>query len=286
MDEYEAPLEPMEPAKKPRGCWFYGCLTAGILGVAFLVIIGLAGLNVYRSYTKMVNEYTSTAPMELPKVELPKEDAEALDARVEAFKKSLDTGKDAEPLVLTADEINALIAKNPEFQNRVHVEIPGDKIEGQISLPLTQLGLPGLNGRYLNGKARFNVMLSNRALFVTLDALEVNGKPVPDQALASFRAQNLAAGYADDPDNAKTVEKLESIEVKDGKLIVKPRARAEREKDKDEDKDKDEEREKASKPDASKNGSAPKDEVKAEPKGEKTEPDTEKKSEATPKAPE
>jgi hypothetical protein len=172
--------------------------------------------------------------MELPRVELPKEQAEALDARVEAFKKALDTGKDAKPLVLTADEINTLIAKNAEFKDRVHVELPGDKIEGQISLPLEKLpnaGFLGLKGRYLNGKGRFNVLLTNGQLFVTLDTLEVNGKPLPDEALASFRTQNMAAGYAEDPENAKAIRKVESIEVKDGKLVIKPRERAEGEED-------------------------------------------------------
>ncbi|MDR3636021.1 MAG: hypothetical protein P4L84_19620 [Isosphaeraceae bacterium] len=270
MDEYEPPIEPTEPVKQPRGCLFYGCVTAVCVSLVVLVLIGLAAFSTYRYYTRMVQQYTSTTPMELPKVELPAAEAEALDARVDAFKKSLDTGKDVKPLVLTADEINALIAKNPEFKNRLHVEIPGDKIQGQISLPLDEIKLPGLKGRYLNGKASFAVMLTNGKLFVTLDALEVNGKPVSDDALGSFRTQNLAAGYADNPENAAAIRKLESIEVKDGKLIIMPRAKADEEAEKSE---QPEEPKKTPKPDeAPAAKEEPKGDDGAKPKDEKAEP--------------
>jgi hypothetical protein len=270
MDAYEPPLAPVEPVKKPRGCFFYGCVTAICLSLVFLVVVGLLAYTGYRYYTRMIEQYTSTSPMELPKVDLPPEQVEALNARVDAFKKALDTGKDAEPLVLTADEINVLIAKNPAFKDRVHVEIPGDEIQGQISMPLGQIGLPGLAGRYLNGKASFHVLLTDGQLFVTLRSLEVNGKALPEDVLKSFRKQNLAADFANDPDNAKAIQKLESIEVKDGKLIIKPRAR------------KDAAEENAKEPGASKEPSKP-DEPQAAPKEEpKIEESAKPKDEKTP----
>lgn len=279
MDAYQPPIEveSSEPEKKPRGCFFYGCLTAVCLSLVLLVLVGIGLYSGYRYWTRMVNEYTSTTPMELPHVELPAEQAEALDARVDAFKKSLDTGKDVKPLVLTADEINALIEKNPDFKGRLHVEIPGDKIQGQISLPLTEVGLPGLKGRYLNGKAEFGARLTSGLLFVTLDSLEVNGKPLPDM-LQSIRGQNLAADFAKDPDNARAIEKLESIEVKDGKLYIKPRERQGEDEEKKEadvskEPSKPDDSEAAPKKEESKDDEKPKDEKpKEEQPAEKAEP--------------
>jgi len=280
VDAYQPPneVESSEPEKKPRGCFFYGCLTAVCLSLVLLVLVGIAVYSGYRYYTRMVNEYTSTTPMELPHVELPQEQAEALDARVEEFKKSLDTGKDVKPLILTPEEINALIAKNPDFKDRLHVEIPGDKIQGQISLPLTEIGLPGLKGRYLNGKAAFSVLLNNGQLFVTLESLEVNGKPVPGEALQSFRGQNLAADFAKEPENAKAIEKLESIEIKDGKLVIKPRERKGEEEEKKEadvskEPSKPDDSDAAPKKEESKDEEKPKDEKpKEEEPAEKAEP--------------
>ena len=90
MDEYEAPLEPMEPKRQPRGCLFYGCLTAGIVGLLALVFIGLAVLSMYRAYSQLVAQYTSTAPMELPRVELPKEVAMFVAQRVRSNVRELE----------------------------------------------------------------------------------------------------------------------------------------------------------------------------------------------------
>lgn len=234
MNEFEAPIEKSEPVKPARGCFFYGCITAICLSVVCCLMLGLAAYSGYRYYSKMVQQYTSTSPVKLPPVTLSPEDTESLQKRIDAFKKSLDTGEDVQPLVLTADEVNAQIAQQPDFKDRVHVEIPGDTIEGQVSLPLDKVGLPGLSGRYLNGKATFGIVLTGGQLFVTLKALEVNGKPMPEESLRGFRNQNLAAGFADNPENAAAIRKLESIEVKDGKLIITPRKKSENAEDKDE----------------------------------------------------
>lgn len=234
MDEFDAPVEKLEPVKPPRGCFFYGCMTALALSLVLMLVAGIAAFSIYRYYTRMVNQYTSTAPVPLPPVTLSDEEKTSLKERVDAFKKSLDTGKDIKPLVLTADEINAQIAENPDFANHVHVEIQGDKIQGQVSMPLDKIKLPGFSGRYLNGKATFAVLLTGGQLFVTLNALEVNGKPLPEETLQGFRNQNLAASFADDPDNAKAIAKLESIEVKNGTLIITPRAKTDEEDEKGE----------------------------------------------------
>ncbi len=223
MDAYEAPLEPLEPVKKPRGCFFYGCVIASVLTLLLLIALGIGGFMVYRGITAFIEQNTSTTPMPLPHVELPPEQMEDLDKRWETFFKDAGTDKDVPPLVLTADEINAKIAQNAELKDHVHVELPGDRIAGQISIPLEKTGFPGTKGRYLNGKASFRVELVNGTLFVFLESLEVNGKPISEDALKSFRSQNLAADVANKPENAREIEKLESIEVKDGKLILKAR---------------------------------------------------------------
>ena len=82
-------------------------------------------------------------------------------ARVDAFRKALDSGKPSEPLVLDSDDINVLIADNPDLQDKVHVDIEGDKVNGQVSFPLEGIGLPAFKGRYLNGKATLKVSLED-----------------------------------------------------------------------------------------------------------------------------
>jgi len=238
MSQYydESLIEP-ENQSRQRGCFFYGCLFAVIL--TLLAVVG-GGIATYMGYRYLVNTalpYTDTVPTPLPKVEMPPEEAKDLHARVDAFRAALDSGQPTEPLVLDSDDINVLIADNEDVRDKVHVDIEGDKVKGQVSFPLEGIGLPAFKGRYLNGKATLKVSLEDGFLRVTLDALEVKGKPVPATFIDQLRAKNLAEDASRNPKNAEAIQKLESIQVKDGKVIIKARVREGAETKEGEDKD-------------------------------------------------
>ncbi len=226
MSQYydERMIDP-ENQTKPRGCFFYGCLIAVILTLLAVVGGGIAAYLGYRSLVNFVIPYTDTAPTPLPMVEMPPEQAKELHARVDAFWAALDSGKPTEPLVLDSDDINVLIADNEDLRDKVHVDIEGDKVKGQVSFPLEGIGLPAFKGRYLNGKATLKVSLEDGFLRVTVDALEVKGKPVPSSFVDQLRAKNLAEDASRNPKNAEAIQKLESIRVVDGKVILKARPR-------------------------------------------------------------
>jgi hypothetical protein len=148
-----------------------------------------------------------------------------LNERVEAFRKAIDSGTPTEPLVLTSEDINALIEENDNLKGKVYVTIEGDKIKGQVSIPLTDFVDFGMTrGRYLNGEADLKASLKDGVLLVTLESFEVNGKRPPADALANLRQQNLAQDAYKNPKNAEQIRKLESLEIKDGKLIIRARA--------------------------------------------------------------
>ena len=83
-------------------------------------------------------------------------------------------------------------------------------------------------GRYLNGEADLKASLKDGVLIVTLDSIEVNGKKPPDEIMNEMRKQNLAKDAYKDAKNAEMIRKLESLEVKDGKIILKVRAKTAR----------------------------------------------------------
>src|SRR5258706_8798135 len=140
---------------KPRGCFFYGCLTLAVLGLLALVL-GVVGYYVVKATAaRWINEYTATAPAEIEKVEYSPAQMQALRARLAAFKDALDHGKPSTELTLTAEDLNALIAQEPQLQGKLFVRIDQDRIKGEISIPLETLGPLKLQGRYLNGSATF-----------------------------------------------------------------------------------------------------------------------------------
>lgn len=218
---------PYEEPRREHGCFFYGCIIAGILSLLLLIGIGVALFFFYRWAGRLIEEYTATVPRELPAVSMPAERRKTLEERVEAFRTAVKEGKPTEPLVLDSDELNVLLDKNEELKGKVYVSIDDDKLKGQISIPLEKLPMFGLTkGRYLNGEAELEASLDHGVLIVTLESIEVNGKTVPPEVMAQIRTQNMAKDVYKDAKTAEEIRKLDTIRVKDGKLTITARDRA------------------------------------------------------------
>jgi hypothetical protein len=216
-----------QPAKR-RGCFFYGCITVLVM----MVLVGVAGFFTIRYFankvTAFVVQYTDTAPMTLESVEVSAAEYQQLDKRVTAFADAVNARKATPALVLTGNDVNALIANNPAWKglkDKVYVTIEGDQIKGKVSIPMDDLAqvpfLSRLKGRYLNGSAAFKVSLANAVLAVTIQSLEAKGQSPPPQLMAQLQTVNFAQNATQDPKTQEMIGRLESIEVKDGKLTIK-----------------------------------------------------------------
>ena len=212
-----------DPAARPRrGCFFYGCITGLVLLVLVLGAL-MAGLHYVK---KMVNQLTDSRPMELPTVQMSPAEIDNLKQRFEAFQKAVRERRPTEPLVLAADDINALIANGPERQSlkgKFYVSLDRDKLKGEVSVPLREMGLSLFKGRYLNGSATFNLSFNHGALSVAPQTILVKGAPLPEVYMQEIRKQNLAAGFTNEPSAGEVLQALEDIQVKDGKLVVVPK---------------------------------------------------------------
>jgi hypothetical protein len=213
-----------QPPRKSRGC-LYGCLFVLFSGIALLVCAGVGG---YWWVSTQVQKYTSATPAELPSVELPAEQMSGLESRVNAFSDAIESGEaPPEDLVLTADEINALIGKQEQLRGKVFVRIKDGQVSGDLSIPTDPI--PGGKGRYFNGSASFNVSMEEGVLIVTLADAEVNGERVPPQAIEALSKENLAREAYKDAKTAEVLRRFESISVEDDKIILKVRQKKEAE---------------------------------------------------------
>lgn len=214
-------LSPLfEPPRKKRGCLFYGCLATIVVSIIGVILVGVGIFFVYRGINELVKQYGEDAPRAIPVSELPPAELKNVHDRVTGFQAALEAAKPTPPLVLTASEINALIDEHPQLKGIIAIDLTGDKIRGQVSLPLERFRFPG---KFLNGAATFDVRIDNGLLLVTLDTLEVKGKLIPEEDMAKFRMENLAKSFGKDPKDAKQIARIEKIEVKDGKLIIIPK---------------------------------------------------------------
>lgn len=208
--------------KAHRGCFFYGCITSLVL-LALMLGALLIGLHYVK---KMVNRYTDSQPMEMPTAQMPQGEVNKLKQRFETFEQAVREQRPTQPLTLTPDDINALIASGPEQQplkGKFYVSLEGDQLKGQVSVPLQHVGLGMFRGRYLNGSATFNLAFRNGALFVTAQTLVVKGSPLPETFMQQIRKENLAANLANEPRAVAVLQGLEDIRVSDGKLVIVPR---------------------------------------------------------------
>ncbi len=212
----------MEEQPKRRGCLFYGCIT----GVVCLVAILIAALLGLHQLKKLLYQSTDDGPAPMPALQMTPEQIERVRQRVEDFRDAVRTGRPTAPLELSGDDINALIASDPDFRElkgKLHVTIDGSQVKSQLSLPLVELGLPRFKGRYLNGTASLGVSFQNGTLLVYAQELVVKGKPLPMVYMDVIRKENLAQKVEEEPRAAAALKQLQEIQVKDGKLIIVPK---------------------------------------------------------------
>jgi len=208
-------------AKQRRGCFFYGCLASSALLAAILTtaFLGLWYLK------KALNEFTDIRPIAPPVAQVSAAQAEGLRQRIDAFEQAVRDHRPAAPLVLGAQDLNAMIATNPHLgalRGRLHVILEGNRLLGLVSVPLSEAGLNMFGGRYLNGMATFGLSLDNGLLRVWFDNFQVSGKSLPKLLMNRIRTQNLADRFKPEAHAAGVLNRLQAVQVRDGKLIVVP----------------------------------------------------------------
>ena len=215
----------INPPKK-RGCLFYGCLTLVVIAL-LVVVVGIAGYFVLKNTTeRWIRDFTETAPAQIEKAEYTRAQTDAMQARLASFQQALDGGTNVLELILTADDLNALISTQRELKDKLFVRIDGDQVRGEVSMPLSDLGPLKLKGRYLNAAVTLKVALANGALDVRLQDAQVKGKPLPSMILNEFKKNNLALEFQKDPKAAADIAKFETVQVTNSAVILRNKVNA------------------------------------------------------------
>lgn len=226
--ENQTPEQPPRPGIKPKkkggaNGFLFGCLIVAVV----LVIVGVIGVRGCMSFfDNLIDEYTQETPRELPLPEpASQEDIKVLLDDVTEFYESLKEGRATRELGLSAQDLNLLIHNHPQgapFQGHVFFRIENERLLGEVSAPLDEIS-ERTRGKYINGTAGFRVLLKDDQLEVYLESLEVGGNPVPKAFLEGFSRENLARDINKDEEAMKGIRKLESIEIKDGRLWLVPK---------------------------------------------------------------
>ena len=205
----------------------WGCSVLGLFAVGILLLVlwpaGYFGVRLAR---RQISQFTETQPVRIPAATLSADQTAAVAQRVDSFRSALREGRTAEPLVLSAQDINALIANYPDlhpFRDHLFVTLGTNEMTAQFSFPAEQLGLEHMRGRYINGEGKVILIVHDGSVIITLDPTTEKGVPVPETLRRAVRGFNLADGVSHDPAAAIEATKVQGVEIRDGTLIIKPR---------------------------------------------------------------
>jgi hypothetical protein len=230
MSQAYPPAEPaVSEPKKSRGCLFWGCITMLILLVLTIGCLYGGYRMLMGKIDQFIQEYTDDHAQALPKVEMPDEQRQTIVQRGKEFEeryKAVPTADnpgilsdDERTFVLTADELNVLLQKDPKLNGRFYVSLEDDQIKARISMPLSELNWKPVAGRYLNGEGRIVVVLVDGEPHFYLRDVKVKGKPLPDALRDGIEKQEVHPGPQNQP-RPRLPRKLEKVEVQDGRLII------------------------------------------------------------------
>lgn len=213
-------IESLPPKRRgfPCGCFLGGCL------VSILLLVLAAGLGTYFLYSwyhSQLLKYTSETSLELPSMHITQQDVDDVVAKLEEFREQFDLGDAPQELILTEEEINTLIARNPELKGRIYISIVEDNLRAEVSFPMDQW--PGGRGRFFNGSATLQIELEDGVLIARAVDVEVNGLRIPEPIMEPVRRENIAEPLNRDSEISKTLQRCKQLIIESNRIILKVR---------------------------------------------------------------
>lgn len=203
-----------------------GCTTMFVL-----LLIGLAVLVgvTWWGFGRLVREYTSSEPIAIH-TETSEADFSTANGKFNALQQAV-RSRQSITVQFTAAEVNALIARHPEFsdfRDKFRVALADSTMTVDMSVPLREIDLPTIRNRWLNGTARFGLIYHDGNFNLALHSLSANERKFPLDALGSAfgslvdeRANDyLAKSRRDDERTNEFWENAKTVAVIDDKVVI------------------------------------------------------------------
>jgi hypothetical protein len=202
------------------GCLGKGCLILSCF-IVFLIIAGAIGLYFgFKTHSAVLRSVLwakkthvlSQESSPVPQFETTQENVETAKQKWQNFEKTRDQPAHIE---LTADDLNNLIANNRHARGKVFVEIEGNRLRIQTSVPLGEY-ISG--GRYyLNGDIVIQSDGPQTLGSPRLSSITVNNEPIPADVLDwKYRSRQLREYLGD----YRATYGDGTIEIRDGRVII------------------------------------------------------------------
>src|SRR5437879_4898922 len=172
----EAPpiMQTPPPAPRGMGCFAKGCLTLIVVGLVLVTVLVGGSLFVLN---RAIHVFTSIEPVQI-------QVRPAMPAELQVAKAKLDTLRSAArnhqeaTIEFNANEINALIANEPEFRGargHMRVAISNSIASLDVSAPLDSMHWQRLKGRWFNGNSDVGFSYVDDNFNFAIRSAEANG---------------------------------------------------------------------------------------------------------------
>lgn len=196
-----------------------------------VVVLLAVGIGLFfgtrHAIKSVVTKFTSEQPAAIPQTSYTEAELKSLGSSLAGRLSPEGAPANSDPIEITSRELNMLMGLNPttdRLRDRFHFEIEGDRVKGQVSIPLREFDVKLFKDRYLNGEATFKLTVANGQIDCRFDTLTINGTEIPDTVRASLSTQNLALKLNENKEATEVFEKIAYVEVKDGKILAHLRA--------------------------------------------------------------
>jgi hypothetical protein len=173
------------PPKRGMGCFAGGCLLI-IAILACIVVVG--GIGAWFFYGKAVAMFTSTQATDVRIENVSDADLKNAENKLNLLGQATNSNQET-TVEFTAAELNAMIAREPlfaELNNRARIAMADSFMTVEMSVPLDQIKLAKLRGRWFNGTARFGFVFNNDEFAFELKSGEANGQALPQEFFIGF----------------------------------------------------------------------------------------------------
>ena len=226
----QQPGYPPPPQRQGMGCFAKGCITVVIVLMLLGVLIGGVSWYMFNSFKVFI----SPTPVAVRSFQATDEQFQDVTRRYTEFVQALNAGR-AATFSLSADDLNTLIARNPDFKNkrgRIFVDIKDSEIIAEASFPIEDSNTRRRSGgqkMYFNGRVSFGASYTDGEAAMQVRKVEsLDGKPMSDFLLRFFNRLDLGQLFnqamRDEQRKgsawAEAMEKVDKIVVENGHIVA------------------------------------------------------------------
>jgi hypothetical protein len=230
------------PKKSGMGCLGCGCSILVVLFLLFGGLVGGCGYLIAKTYLAV----TSETAADIPAAPADQNLTMSTQRKLADFDHDVKNHQ-AATISLSAEELNAMIANNPDMaKNNIHVflSLDGDKGRVQVTAPTSVIGHGVNDGRYLNIDSSFGIHFDpgTKSIIVEFNTLHAGkmtliGTPAEDESANGGFLQGLARGFSQsfgpsfnqsfnaglrkNPDAESLLDQAKVVEIQDGQLVIK-----------------------------------------------------------------